>query len=464
MNFRESGFQKIREIGKGGMATVILAKHLELNSLVAVKILNQDAMIDREYIQRFYREARITASLNHPNIVRVIESNFSGGDFYIVTEYINGGDLTPVIYSPQLPLKKKLWIMSKVVNGLGYAHGKGIVHRDIKPSNILMTQAFEPKLCDFGISTMLMGPESRLTQTNQLMGTMDYISPEQREDAKNVDFRTDLFSIGVILYKMATGRKPFGAFKRPIEIDKQVPPELDKLIMKCLQPDPSDRYRNTGNLHQALLQLIKSLDDSIKDPPMRSKNKVIDSTIISDKDFDNLIHQLKQGPLSEKLKAKSLFLQKVHQKHKNRLIELLADAEGILKEVLIESMGILKFTESCDILIELLNDSYYNKFAAKAIGDIGCSNGEASLLRLLNSDTESAYIAIKPLGMLNSKKSIKGIRKFMNHPLHWIRAQVVESLGMIRDDSVLTVLEKMSNGDPDSDVRAKAKHILRRRI
>ncbi len=455
MNFHNTKFQKIRELGRGGMATVFLVKHLELNKLVAVKVLNKDTISDEEYIKRFFREARITASLDHPNIVKILESDFSNGEFYIVTEYIAGGDLSSIINSSPLSLNKKLSILIKVVSALDYAHEKGIVHRDIKPSNILLTKDFVPKLCDFGIATVLWGQESRFTQTNQLMGTMDYIAPEQKENSKNVDFRADIYSIGVVLYRLVTGRKPVGAFKRPKEINRLISEDLDSIVMKCLEPLPSDRFKNTSNLYLELKEVLNIMDGVV------AKKENVQLNDIDE--FDEIIEKLRNGTLSEKLNSKSLFLQKLNEGHKDQLLGLLEDSVGILKEMVIEGIGILKIDDSCDYLIELLRDSYYNKFAAKALGEIGCKGAEDSLLNLLLSNQEDSYIAIRPLGVLGSRKAIKPIQKYIKSDIDWIREIAVDSLGLINDDSVLSYLENCANRDQNSEIRSKAKNILRRR-
>jgi len=463
--FKEnSRFRIIREIGKGGMATVYLAKHLELKTFIAVKVLNKESIADDEYVKRFFREARITAELDHENIIKVIESNFSDGNFYIMTEFINGGNFNDVINSSNLTMIKKLSIINKIISALDHAHKRGIVHRDIKPSNILLTKEFVPKLCDFGIATALWGQESRLTQTNELMGTMDYIAPEQKENSKNVDFRVDIYSIGVILYRIVTGRKPIGAFKRPIEINENITNEIDRIIIKCLQPLPSDRYKNTYNLYSELDAAIIGLNNTgkgIKSIVYLKNNE--EKTVVDNDIFDSMIKKLKEGSLTERLNSKSLFIKNVNISHKKKLLLLLENSEGMLKEIVIEALGMLKISESCENLIELLNNSYYNKFAAEALGKIGCKKAEGSLLNLLMSNKEHSYIAIKPLGLMGSVKAIKPLHKFLYSKIDWIREITVEALGAIKDESVISYLENCANRDINPDIRAKAKKILLRR-
>jgi len=464
MNLQNSIFTIIREIGQGGMATVYLAKHIELNRLVAVKVLNKESISDVEYIKRFFREARITSGLEHPNIIKVIESDFTDGEFYIITEFINGGDMNEIVNSAQLSLHQKLSIILKIISALDYAHKNGIVHRDIKPSNILLTKDYEPKLCDFGIATALWGQESRLTQTNELMGTMDYIAPEQKENSKNVDFRADIYSIGVILYKIITGRKPIGAFKRPKEINKKISIKLDSIIIKCLQPLPSDRYKSTNNLYIELKETIDNINKKLKGiDNINTSNNNGDKTLVDKNAFDKIIEKLQKGTLTEKLNSKSIFLKMAHISHKPKLIELLNNSEGMLKEMVIEAIGTLQIIEACDILIELLDDSYYNKFAAEALGKIGCEKAEDSLLNLLVSDREDAHIAIMPLGLIGSVRAVKLLRKYLQSKIDWIREEAVDAMGLINDESIYDYIENCANRDLNSTIRAKAKKILKRR-
>lgn len=473
-------YKTIREIGKGGMATVFLAQQAGTGRQVAVKILKTDTIKDKEYIKRFFREARITAKLDHPNIIKVIESNYSGKQFYIVTEYIEGGDFYDLLKDRDVDILTKLTVLLKVVAALDYAHGEGIVHRDIKPSNILLTKELEPRLCDFGIATALWGQETRLTQTFEIIGTLDYIAPEQRENSKTVDFRADLYSLGVILYEVITGRKPQGAFARPIEHNPSIPRQLDDLVMKCLQPFAYKRYKSTRNLYTQLQDVLKTLEEVqpprfIPLPPAPTRatgvpgtgppNTNRDSRTIKlqsdEPDFDDVVMELRNGSLPRKLYLKNRFLALVHPGREEDLIQLLSTSEGVLKETAIEALGEIKSTKSCPYLIELLIDPYYNKMAAAAIGEIGCQEAEFKLFNILISNSENAYIALTPLGKLNSVKSVKDMARFLKSPHQWIRALALDALALITPgNEVREYIETASIQDSSADIRARAKKLL----
>lgn len=505
----DQDYQRLRILGKGGMSTVYLARHKTLKRLVAIKVLKTDtSYADKEYVRRFFREARITAQLEHPNIIRIYESNFGKGAFYIVTEYIDGGDFRKLLATgprtdtrknhtvQTVGLRTKIEIVDKVVQALHYAHEQGIVHRDIKPSNILLTKSLEPKLCDFGIATALWGQESRFTRTEEVMGTMDYIAPEQKESSKHADQRSDIYSMGVILYVAITGRKPEGAFPPPIKLVPVIPSLLNTVTMKCLQPVPSDRYKNANNLSLNLRQVIPQLTSTIlpplitsppgtddtgtlppdslpeelteitTSPPPAGDNAVgnffqyAENTLVDTQTIDSMLNTLKNGTLSAKLNIKPRFLDAVSPEHVEKLLAMLPDSDGIVKETLIEALEKIKSPKSCPDLIELLVDPYYNKLAAAAIGAIGCKEAEEKLFNILLARSEKSYIALVPLGKLNSARSIDMIAEYLSHKYTWVRELALEALGMIKDKKVIGFIESAANKDADTNIRAKAKKLL----
>lgn len=496
----DKNYTRLKELGRGGMSTVYLARDSALNRLVAIKVLKTGELTGNEYVRRFFREARITAQLQHPNIIRIFESNFSRseGIFYIVTEYVEGGDFQRLLpyneqesrsgstLNVQVPLRKKLEVIERVLGALDYAHQQGIVHRDVKPSNILLTKGLEPKLCDFGIATALWGQESRYTQTNEVIGTMDYIAPEQKENSKNVDLRADIFSIGVILYQLTTGRKPLGAFSPPGQLNDSIPAQLDQLIMKCLKPLPVSRYKNAHNLADHLREILEKYPGDFSfanpapptdgedpaaptrysDPGLTEINppKTTDNT--ETPEFDRMVEKLKKGTLAQKLHIKKRFLQTIEPQHGEQLLQLLRDSDsdpstgGFLAETLIEALGQIKYEDSCSFLIELLSDPYYNKAAATATGEIGCKEAEEKLFKILLGRSETSYVALLPLGKLNSVKSIDLIAEYLASSHSWIKEMALDALAMIKEPRVSGFIENASNKDADANIRAKAKKLL----
>lgn len=237
------GLELQEEIGRGGMGSVYRARHVRLGRAVAVKFLPEELASDPKFQTRFEREARMMAMLNHPNIVAVHDFGQDEGRSYLVMEFVEGEPLSRRI--PMAPTEA-IDIARQVCDALAYAHRHEIVHRDIKPDNILITADGHVKVTDFGIAR-LVRPDTvagRLTGTNVAIGTPNYMSPEAM-DAAAPDPRMDIFSLGVVLYELVTGRRPVGNFK-------PLPGALDAVVRKALAPDPAHRYASAEAMRDAL--------------------------------------------------------------------------------------------------------------------------------------------------------------------------------------------------------------------
>lgn len=256
-------YKLIAKIGQGGIAEIYKAIQQKLNREVAVKILFPRLSRDPEIVRRFDQESMTIAHLNHPNIVSVIDRGFAEGRYYFVMEYVEGAVFKDVIKNPDTPLNVRLEIIVMTLKGLDYAHKNGVIHRDVKPANILIDMHGNAKVADFGIAQILEKPEADMTSSSIVMGTMAYMSPEQKTCSANVDCTTDIYAVGVMLYETLLGEKPLGNFKMPSEINPKIPKGFDKLIERCLAPRPADRYQSAVALKDDLLELISS--DSHKD-------------------------------------------------------------------------------------------------------------------------------------------------------------------------------------------------------
>lgn len=250
-----SNYKVMEQLGRGGMATVYKAHELSLNRMVALKVLSSRLSEDHDYIKRFQREAQAAAQLNHPNIVQIYSIGEENGLHYFAMEYIKGESLAD--------LKKRTGVMQpahavriikQVADGLADAHAAGLVHRDIKPSNIMMDANNRPKVTDFGIA-FVISAKTKLTQDGSIIGTPEYLSPEQCE-GKTVDQRSDIYSLGVTLYELLTGKTPYeadtpvsmlmkivkGNFPPICEVNAAVPQPLCLIVDKMMETDPAQRY------------------------------------------------------------------------------------------------------------------------------------------------------------------------------------------------------------------------------
>ncbi len=245
------------ELGRGGMAVVYKGYQQSLDRWVAIKTLPIELAADREMVSRFHREAEAMVSLNHTNIVQIIDKGEDKGCYYFAMEFVAGPSLKDMLKESELSIDLLFEVSIQVCEGLGYAHKKGIIHRDIKPANILWeTGTSLAKVADFGIARVNNKELEMITLTanNVGMGTMNYMSPEQKTDAKAVDHRADIYSLGVMIYEMFTGKLPLGKFKMPAELNPKLPKKLDEVLSKCLETDPADRWQTMDELRAGLTE------------------------------------------------------------------------------------------------------------------------------------------------------------------------------------------------------------------
>ncbi len=264
-------------LGRGGMGLVYRARQTHLDRVVALKLLPRAAGEDPAFAERFGREARLLARLTHPGIITVHDSGCVQGQYFLVMEYADGGNLREAVRAGKMEaaLVTGDWrpagdngrlhpmvaahILAQLCDALQYAHDQGIVHRDLKPENILLTRAGGVKVADFGLAKLLdpVGPDPALTGTGQVLGTFRYMAPEQLTSPHQVDHRADLYALGVVFYELLTGDQPSGSFPPP---SRFVPayPGFDAVIRRALASDPAQRYQHASEFRAAVEAVIAS--------------------------------------------------------------------------------------------------------------------------------------------------------------------------------------------------------------
>ena len=259
-------YRIIEPLGQGGMATVFKAYHAALDRYVAIKVLHPAFKEDPNFLSRFNREARIVAKLDHPNIVPIYDFAQDADTPYLVMRYVEGKTLKAILREGPIPTERVFSIIRPALDGLAYAHAQGVLHRDIKPSNIMVANDEHVYLADFGLARIAKAGESTMSQ-DMLIGTPQYISPEQAS-GKPIDERSDIYSVGIVLYEMLTGRVPFSAdtpysvihdhiytpLPLPTSINPNLPPNLERVLVKALDKDPAARYASANELSAALDQ------------------------------------------------------------------------------------------------------------------------------------------------------------------------------------------------------------------
>ncbi len=267
------GYRLEKLVGVGGMGEVHQATQLSLGRTVAVKLLNSELARDNSFVARFQKEAAALAALSHPHIVSIVDKGHAQGSYYLVMEFVDGPSLRERMRS-RLDVPTALRLMVEICRAVDYAHGRGVIHRDLKPENILFDQQAGglAKVTDFGLASFLdegSGARFALTSTSVAMGTLSYMAPEQRVDAKSADERADVFSLGVILYELLTGEVPLGTFDLPSRRKPGVDARLDPIVTRCLKPDPADRYPRVSALLADLEPMAPTLYSQPPAPPTR---------------------------------------------------------------------------------------------------------------------------------------------------------------------------------------------------
>lgn len=268
-------YELIEKIGEGGMAEVYKAKCLKLNRYNAVKILKKEFSSNKEIVEKFKREATAIANLSHNNIIGVFDVGTQDGINYIVMEYVKGKTLKQIIREQvKIPSNAAVEIAIQIAKALDCAHKNSIIHRDVKPQNILITEDGTVKVSDFGIAKSVTS--STVAHTTEVMGSAHYFSPEQAKGSY-IDERTDIYSLGIVLYEMVTGKVPFDAenavsialkhIQEPVvppkDISPEIPDNLNKLILKAMEKEPIKRYQNSKEILNDLVKIKNNVDFNI---------------------------------------------------------------------------------------------------------------------------------------------------------------------------------------------------------
>ncbi|TET73040.1 MAG: serine/threonine protein kinase [Candidatus Aminicenantes bacterium] len=264
-------YQIIEELGKGGMGKVYKAHDTEIKEKVALKLIKPEISADKRTIERFQNELKFARKISHRNVCRMYDLNKEKGSYYITMEYVSGEDLKSFIRRVgQLPAGKAISIAKQVCEGLTEAHRIGVIHRDLKPSNIMIDKEGDARIMDFGIARSLKA--KGITGAGVMIGTPEYMSPEQVE-GKEADQRADIYSLGVILYEMVTGRVPFEGDtpftigvkhkseipEDPKNLNTQIPDDLSRMILRCMEKDREERYQTAEELISEFSKIEKGI-------------------------------------------------------------------------------------------------------------------------------------------------------------------------------------------------------------
>ncbi|MEO0563313.1 MAG: protein kinase, partial [Chloroflexota bacterium] len=289
-----NGYEIVGTVGRGGMATVYKAHQISMNRTVALKVLPRQFVDDTTYIQRFKREVDIVSRLEHRAIVPVYDYGEHERQPYIVMRYMPAGSVDGLLTKGAVPMEQIIKLLEQVAPALDYAHTKNVLHRDLKPSNVLMDDGGGAYLTDFGIARILGEASGGTITTQGVVGTPAYMSPEQAQ-GRPLDGRSDVYALGVMLFEMATGRRPFHSETpygvavmqvttpppSPRALNPALPPAVESVIFRSMAKDPDERFQSAVGLVDALDSAWNAPPDSVKETVKRSTNTLPSATVPS---------------------------------------------------------------------------------------------------------------------------------------------------------------------------------------
>ena len=355
-------YQIIKTLGEGGMANVYLAHDNILDRNVAVKVLRGDLANDEKFVRRFQREALSASSLSHPNIVEMYDVGEDDGQYYIVMEYVDGKTLKQVLKQRgHLSITEVVDIMLQLTDGLAHAHDAYIIHRDIKPQNIMILSNGMIKITDFGVATALNS--TQLTQTNSVMGTVHYLPPEQA-NGKGSTVRSDIYSMGIMMYELLTGLVPYKGesaveialkhLREPLpsvrKVDPTIPQSIENVIIRATAKNPKNRYTDAREMHE---DIKTALDDSRKDEK-RWVYKYPENDLEETKKLDDDLKDLeKQEQIIKKKKEIELEKEEMAENKKSNklLIVLVSIFTAIILTITVSMTIYFKKSEVKNVMI-----------------------------------------------------------------------------------------------------------------
>ncbi|MBI2567043.1 MAG: protein kinase [Candidatus Schekmanbacteria bacterium] len=488
-------FEVTRLLAVGGMSEIYLARAAALGKQVVIKLLTPGALAAADLLLRFRREARIMKQLNHPHILPLLAEGVVQGFPYLVLPYVEDGDLSRYMASRAARPAGLMEVFAQTCEALSYAHHYGVIHRDIKPSNLLIGRAPAPPygpfvyLTDFGISRLTFEHGEELTRSGQSMGTLSYMSPEQQMDAKHIDHRTDLYSLGAVMYAAFTGSRPVGRFHPPSELIPAFPADLEAVILRCLEVRLDRRYASAEQLREDLLRLdARRFQDLLRRLPRkepaggearpRTSLTVSDAVCLPSREpaaaagvaggADGRVQELLAGLQSavgtRRLQAARALESLAAERVLPELLAFLTAAGGDARLAAIPVLGALGSADALPFLESALDDPLLCGEAARALGKLASSAAVPRLVALAESSSPQAALAIEPLASIGDPRGAAAIAHLLGQAKGVARLRALRALVAFRiypPDLELVGLQA-ALADPDAQIALLARQVLGR--
>ncbi len=450
MKLRLPDYELETKIGEGGTAEVFRARSLDSQQTVAIKLLDKRYCQDLAMRKRLLREAEVIGRLVHPNVVRIFRSGVVEDRIYMVLQFLDRGSLSDY---RNLDPRQRLKVMIQVCDGVEFVHANEIVHRDLKPSNIMFGDDGIPRLVDFGISLFMDDRYTRLTHTNMVMGTLSYMSPEQQSDPAKVDKRTDVYSLGAILYEIFTGQKPVGRFLTPTELIRGFDQRLEKIIMRAMAHRLEDRYADVAQLKQGLLGLWL---DNLFTTEIQAPKETFDTRI------GYWVTKLETGTVSERVQARGQIFDNAMKEDGERLVRICQASGKEIRAALIPVLGKLRDRGAAPFLRSQIGDPMLSKSACAALAEMADAEAVKPLALLVKKHEVFSYNALVPLVQLSRAKHLSLVLPYLKSTSYAERAEALKALELGATKGELKDLKKYLKTENEHDLRGRAYVLVQR--
>ena len=450
-------------LGQGGMSHVYLAVNPRTKEKRAAKILPKRATASPVSYARFLREIEIIRTLAHPHIVKILDSGVLDDCYYYMMELMTGGSLARRLARGRIPLEESVALFEVVCSAMAHAHDKGIIHRDLKPSNILLNGTGEPMISDFGIAKHLDGENTALTKSNEILGTIAYLAPEQRFNTKRVDRRADVYALGSILYEMIMGFPPLGKFPWPRETQTGFPESIHSILEKSLALNPNDRYLHAGSLLAYITQQHEAGTKS-RPPeriPVRQMSKPETENVPRLDRLEYWFQVLRTGTTKERLGIVREMIDQVEPGEAKAILKLFETEEDRVRWGLIRVLGELKITAAMPMIINELKNPYHCECAIDALGKIGADEAFNPLNEFLSKNPENAMITLLPLARTGKQRALKCLRSYLSSEMVTLREAAIRAMAVVETPECLRILKEHLSREHDDRAHKALQQAIR---
>jgi tRNA A-37 threonylcarbamoyl transferase component Bud32 len=451
------------KLGEGGMSEVWLGLNARTRQQRAVKIVLKRAAKLAASHARFRREIDIVRKLSHPRIVRLYESGELEDCYFYVMDFIDGGSLAQKLAAHRLSLPDSFCILQDVCEAMCHAHSEGVVHRDLKPGNILLDRVGRAFVSDFGIAKALSSDSTNLTRSNEVMGTVAYLAPEQRINAKSVDRRADVFAIGALFYEMLMGFPPLGRFPWPAESQPSFPEQAQRILEKCLALNPDERYRDACELLAAVRQCRRqAADPGNPDPDTAAVDDCRGAAGAAPAGrLEQWLQTLRSGTTNERLAAVK---EMTGLATSGEIDEILGNYRGYDEKVrwgLIRLLGNRRLTPALTMIAGDLDVPFLKECALEALGKIGAENSFDTLRSFLETHADIAFLALTPLAQTGRQRAVPLLFGYLDSETSSLRKAAIRALAQTESNEALQSLKQRLPEERDDSTRALIRASMR---